>query len=149
MLSAALLRLSLCARLSRPALSCVLRQYPASTTPFSRSASIQAGDTEIEIPRNKVQLSFSRSSGAGGQNVNKVSTKCELRFHVASADWLDTHTKGRLLLLYRKIINNAGELVITSQKLRTQEGNLEDAFFKLQEAVKEAASIPKVRSYRA
>jgi peptidyl-tRNA hydrolase ICT1 len=84
----------------------------------------------------------------GGQNVNKVNTKAELRFNIASADWLDSHTKGRLLRICRNNINNDGELVITSQRLRTQEGNLEDAFAKLHEVVKEAASIPKVRAMR-
>jgi peptidyl-tRNA hydrolase ICT1 len=102
----------------------------------------------VEIPRAKVEAAFSRSSGAGGQNVNKLNTKAELRFHVEDADWLDNHTKARLLTLFRGFVNTAGQLIVTSQRHRTQESNLEDAYEKLRGMVAEAAEVPRVRHTR-
>lgn len=84
----------------------------------------------------------------GGQNVNKVNSKAELRFAIAEADWMDDHTKLRLRLMNANAINNAGELVVTSQRHRTQEANLEDAFVKLTALVRKAAKVPIVRKMR-
>ena len=80
--------------------------------------------------------------------MNKLNTKAELRFHIEQATWLDEHTKARLRELFPNSVNKEGELVITSQRHRTQEGNLEDAFGKLTEMVAEAAQIPKVREVK-
>jgi protein subunit release factor B len=55
---------------------------------------------------------------AGGQNVNKLNTKAELRFHVANADWLSADVKGRLHAQQANRINNDGELLVTSQEHR-------------------------------
>jgi uncharacterized membrane protein len=55
---------------------------------------------------------------AGGQNVNKLNTKAELRFHVANADWLSADVKGRLHAQQANRINNEGELLVTSQEHR-------------------------------
>lgn len=85
----------------------------------------------------------------GGQNVNKVNTKAEVRFVVDAADWLDDHTKERLKVLARGAINGEGELIVASQKLRTQSGNLEDAISKLEALIAVAATIPKVRELKA
>ena len=112
------------------------------------SSFVRAGDAVVEIPRSKVTAVFSRSSGAGGQNVNKVSTKAELRFSVEDADWMDDHTKARLRVRYATFLTKEGDIVITSQRHRTQAANLEDAFEKLHAMVVEAASIPKVRHQR-
>lgn len=84
----------------------------------------------------------------GGQNVNKVNTKAEIRFHIDSADWLDTHTKGRLRELFGGSVTKEGEIVVTSQRTRSQESNLEDAIAKLEEMVTEAAAIPAVRELK-
>lgn len=66
----------------------------------------------------RVEFSFARSSGPGGQNVNKLNTKAEVRFHVSSADWLDSEVRGRLLEYQSNKVNKDGELVITSQEHR-------------------------------
>jgi peptidyl-tRNA hydrolase ICT1 len=97
------------------------------------------------IPREKLTITFSRSSGAGGQNVNKVSTKVDIRFKVDSADWLPEHVRERLKAIKSNKINNAGELVIQASVHRTQEQNLKDAMDRLTEYIREAYIIPKER----
>ena len=72
----------------------------------------------IEIPLDKLSVAFSRSSGPGGQNVNKLSTKAEIRFHVKAADWIPSEVKDRLAYYQSNKINKDGELVITSQEHR-------------------------------
>ena len=80
--------------------------------------------------------------------MNKVNTKAELRFSVDDADWLDDHTKARLRVRSASFISKEGELVLTSQRHRTQAANVEDAFAKLHEMVADAATIPKLRAQR-
>ncbi len=115
---------------------------------FSSAPTVVSGTTRVHIPRDRVSASFSRSSGAGGQNVNKVSTKADVRFHLASATWLSEEVKGRLAGLYPNHVNAEGEVFVTSQKHRTQESNLEDAMEKLGRMVEKAALVPKVRLLR-
>ncbi|RYG44196.1 aminoacyl-tRNA hydrolase [archaeon] len=81
----------------------------------------------------------------GGQNVNKVETKADVRFHVDDAKWLDDHTKQRLKSMYAGSMNKEGELIVTSQRHRTQESNLSDALGKLHDMVLAAAAIPAER----
>ena len=106
------------------------------------------GNPRPPIPRQLLDVSFSRSSGAGGQNVNKVNTKAEVRFHLEKALWLSVSVKERFKLLYPQFINDAGEVIISSQRLRTQERNLDDCIEKLQICVRKAAEVPKQRSMR-
>ena len=69
----------------------------------------------IKVPLNKLDLSFSRSSGPGGQNVNKVNTKADIRFKIDSADWIPDDVKQRLHELYGSYINKEGYLILVSQ----------------------------------
>jgi protein subunit release factor B len=99
----------------------------------------------IIIPVDKLDVSFSRSGGAGGQNVNKLNTKVEFRFNVDSADWIEIDTKERLKELYPNKINNEGEFYLTSQEHRTQEQNRKEAEKKLQMIMYEASQPKKIR----
>jgi peptidyl-tRNA hydrolase ICT1 len=100
---------------------------------------------QLQIPMNKIIISFSRSSGAGGQNVNKVNTKVELRFNVDLADWLNDKAKIRLKELYPNKINKEGDFILTSQEHRTQEQNRREAEKKLQYIIYEANKEVKER----
>jgi peptidyl-tRNA hydrolase ICT1 len=106
-------------------------------------ARMRPGD--IRIPMDQISFSFARSSGPGGQNVNKLNTKAELRFHVASARWIPEEVRSRLANYQAKKINNDGELLVVSQEHRTQGRNREDCISKLQEMLADAYIEPKER----
>lgn len=97
------------------------------------------------IPRHKIDVSFSTSSGPGGQNVNKLSTKAEIRFKIDEADWIPESVRERLKKKQGGRINKDGEFAIMSQKHRFQDANLKDCFDKLEEFLKEACIVPKKR----
>ncbi|KAH1118323.1 hypothetical protein GLYMA_17G135200v4 [Glycine max] len=85
-----------------------------------------------KITLDHVTVSFARSGGPGGQNVNKVNTKVDMRFNVKNAYWLSDRIRDKILQTEKNRINKDGELVISSTKTRTQKGNIEDALAKLQ-----------------
>eukprot|EP00597_Dinobryon_sp_UTEXLB2267_P018351 CAMPEP_0201107120 /NCGR_PEP_ID=MMETSP0812-20130820/55048_1 /ASSEMBLY_ACC=CAM_ASM_000668 /TAXON_ID=98059 /ORGANISM="Dinobryon sp., Strain UTEXLB2267" /LENGTH=180 /DNA_ID=CAMNT_0047367823 /DNA_START=60 /DNA_END=602 /DNA_ORIENTATION=+ len=100
---------------------------------------------DIYIPLDKVEFQFARSSGPGGQNVNKLNTKAELRFNVSSADWIPSEVKQRLRVLQASKISKDGELYLSSQEHRTQTKNKDDCVSKLQEILADAYIEPKER----
>jgi len=97
---------------------------------------------DIKIPRDKIEENFSRSSGPGGQNVNKLNTKAEIRFKISTCTWLTDDVKKKVRELHKNHINNEDELIITCQTSRTQSMNLEEAYKKMRQLIYEA-SIPE------
>jgi ribosome-associated protein len=95
---------------------------------------MNAEDLRERIPVSELIFSASRSSGPGGQNVNKVNTKVELRFNVARSPFLSEGERIKVLTVLKNKINSDGELLIISQSERTQLMNkkkAEEKFYKL------------------
>ncbi|KAI7989632.1 hypothetical protein LOK49_LG13G01359 [Camellia lanceoleosa] len=102
-----------------------------------------AGNEPIpKIKLDHVTVNFARSGGPGGQNVNKVNTKVDMRFNVKNAYWLSERVRERIIQMEKNRINKYGELVISSTKTRTQKGNIEDALEKLQAIIDGASYVP-------
>ena len=97
---------------------------------------------KISVPDDELHESFVRSSGAGGQNVNKVSTAVELRFSIASNWTLPYDVKQRLIKLSGRRVTNDGELVLFVQTHRTQDMNRKAAVEHFVELVQKAAEPP-------
>uniref|UniRef100_A0A8B9XU51 Large ribosomal subunit protein mL62 n=1 Tax=Bos mutus grunniens TaxID=30521 RepID=A0A8B9XU51_BOSMU len=122
-----------------------------------------------DIPVDRLTISYCRSSGPGGQNVNKVNSKAEVRFHLASADWIAEPVRQKMALTvnrqpcsphnpsvtsklifaefwfclcppqHKNKINRAGELILTSECSRYQFRNLADCLQKIRDMIAEAS----------
>jgi ribosome-associated protein len=100
---------------------------------------------QISIPRSEICFTFVRSSGPGGQNVNKVASKAVLRWSPAASSAISSAVRDRVLTRAGRHINDRGELVLTSQRFRDQGKNIDDCLEKLRVLIAEAAIVPKKR----
>jgi ribosome-associated protein len=99
----------------------------------------------IKIRPDEVHCDFIRSSGPGGQNVNKVATAVQLRFNVRDTQSLSPEIRDRLIRMAGKRVNASGEIVIEARRFRTQRRNREDAMDRLLQMIEKALIPPKVR----
>ncbi len=101
--------------------------------------------TNTHIPENEIQITFARSSGAGGQNVNKTSTKAILHWSVGNSNVFTFEEKERIRMKLVNRLNNLDEIVIMSEEERSQFQNREQGIERLRTLVSQALIIPKKR----
>src|SRR5579875_3874241 len=99
----------------------------------------------LRIPADEFSWTFVRSSGPGGQNVNKVASKAVLRWNVVASPSLPEDVKARLQQQQHRRISASGDLLLSSQRYRDQERNRLDCLDKLAEMLRFAATVPKAR----
>ncbi len=102
-------------------------------------------NSRTSVPLSEFRLTFSRSSGPGGQNVNKVNTKVTLHWNVQDSPSIDDTLRDRLRSQYPRRINKMGEMVIISQRYRDQIRNVEDCHEKLREIILNCTKVTKTR----
>lgn len=98
-----------------------------------------------KIPMGELEFSFSRSSGAGGQNVNKVNTKVTMRWNLSKSTACGAAVKERFKARYKRRILDSGIVQMVSQRYRSQARNIDDCVEKINEMLDSVRSAPKRR----
>ena len=99
----------------------------------------------FSIPLQEISISAIRSQGAGGQNVNKVSTAIHIRFDVQASTAMSDEDRERLLKVKDRRLSKDGVIVIKSQRYRSQDKNRTDALERLAEMIRKALVVEKAR----
>src|SRR5687767_7971779 len=99
----------------------------------------------IQVPEDEFTFTFARSSGPGGQNVNKVNSKALLRWPVTVSPSLPDEVRLRFIQRYRRRMTDTGDVLISSQRYRDQARNVDDCLEKLREMILAVAQPPRVR----
>lgn len=102
-------------------------------------------NSRLQIPLSEFEFTFARSSGPGGQNVNKVNSKALLRWPVRASAALPEAVRGRFLQAFGNRVTSEGDLLISSQRYRDQGRNVEDCLEKLRVMLAQAAAPPARR----
>jgi ribosome-associated protein len=100
---------------------------------------------KISVPLREFSFTYSRSSGPGGQNVNKVNTKATMRWNFVATECLPAPVKARFQAKYASRLTNDGELIIVSQRFRDRGRNVADCLSKLRLMLLAVEAAPKKR----
>lgn len=103
-------------------------------------------NSRLKIPLREFRFSFARSSGPGGQNVNKVNTKATLRWALVKSPSLPEPVRRRFLAKHGRRVTAQGDLLITSQRFRDAGRNVADCLEKLRKLLADAAVAPRKRT---
>ncbi|MBX9951800.1 MAG: aminoacyl-tRNA hydrolase [Candidatus Obscuribacterales bacterium] len=99
----------------------------------------------VEIPDEEFEITFARSGGPGGQNVNKVNSKAVLRWNVAASQSIPFGVRNRFLAKFANRLTSDGSILVTSQKTRDQGQNVEDCREKLREMILQVLTPATIR----
>ena len=102
-------------------------------------------NAELLIPASEISLTFVRSAGPGGQNVNKVNSKAVLRWNAQQTGRLPEHVKARFLERYAQRITQSGDVVLASDRHREQLRNVADSYEKLRQLILSVLVAPRTR----
>lgn len=120
----------------------------STTTPHNSNHDNWKVPEYIDIPQEHLEFSFVRSSGAGGQNVNKVNSQVQLRLHVHEAYWIPHEVRQRLAQQQANRVSKEGVLTLAAQEHRTQIANRKAVLQKLHDMLLQAWPRPKERHMR-
>ncbi|KAL4704610.1 hypothetical protein ACJJTC_002867 [Scirpophaga incertulas] len=114
--------------------------YPNSSLKLSTPSFVADPNEKFSgyVPINKLDITYSASSGPGGQNVNKVHTKVDLRFKLSDADWIHSDIRKKMMELHRTKLTKEGYLIIRSDTTRSQQLNLAECMQKLRRLIRDA-----------
>jgi len=123
----------------------LMKQYTASKPAAKWYGQDKVFD--VVIPAEEFKASFARSAGPGGQHVNKVNTKADVRVQVLEAKWIPNEVKEKLKEIHGGSINKQGELYTSSMTHKVQGLNLKECYTKLQDMVNDGCMVPREKKY--
>lgn len=126
---------------TRKALICIWSKLCSKSFNSSPEMTVASAPTGKHFdgifPPGAVEKRFMRSRGPGGQNVNMVNSKCEIRFNLKAAEWLSTELRTKFRVKFPRFVSEGGDVIVQSEKTRNQADNLDDCFTKLRQMLKE------------